>query len=630
MDNWTKLYCKEMNQNLELQLWDHAPSMLSVDLAKCKTVFENGWYCIDFNGKNQCTQDVDSIIVNVNGSQVGIVDFDKNSKDISGYVLFQKEDIKDTKKCSQPFLLQYDIIVLSFQVVYSDGTHKEWFTNFMLCVSKSKNDVENIKQMLESLRSFNDTQIADWIFSSVSKRTSVGLLEGAWQQYCYKSLSSYIQLLEKMVECYRANYSYFRSKGKHTLTKHSMLQPHQNIKSVSCDSFQWLMQNTNQFAEVSTLTGIKYQGKNYIPLKAKTQTSRKSWDIYENQVIVSFLNGILKNASQIYKEFDEDVLKEENILKKINGCIPSEYHTPILTIKSLQTSYNRIILDKLSGIIVMIHSLYTAYVALFNIQPSLLVTLPRKTKTFQEIKPYREVFSCILHWFNYGELSLEKERLVLQVKTLDKLFEYYCLIELLKLFAKQGYHKADVPHPAFNFAYTTTGELYENERDVANTYILCKGRNEITIYYQPVISATQFQNKLQLYRTTQPYNKGKPNYYTPDFVVKFTAPAGQEEYVILDSKFSTRDNIRNYYLREVMQKYSHEVSVAKTVDKLQMVWILQGRITSGDNLVWKFHNSLLANTFNPKPSFGIVSINTEKNFGQRFWDELKLNIPWIE
>lgn len=199
----------------------------------------------------------------------------------------------------------------------------------------------------------------------------------------------------------------------------------------------------------------------------------------------------------------------------------------------------------------------------------------------------------------------------------------------MKLFAERGYQKAAKDQPAYKFEYSVSDGFYQNERDVANTYLLCKDDIELTVYYQPVISATQFQNNMALYRTTKP-KVGHPDYYTPDFVLKFVAASGEEDYVILDSKFSSRSNIRKYHLPKVMNKYSHQVAVAKPQGVPQMVWILQGRVGSGENPIWKYHNSLLAMRYNPRPSFGVVSINTVNNISQRFWNELKVNIPWIK
>lgn len=113
---------------------------------------------------------------------------------------------------------------------------------------------------------------------------------------------------------------------------------------------------------------------------------------------------------------------------------------------------------------------------------------------------------------------------------------------------------------------------YQNEKDVANTYLLSNGEVTATLYYQPVISAVQFENDLTLFRTTKP-PAGNPDYYTPDFVLKFTSSEDDEEYAIFDAKFSSRANIKKHSLPEVIRKYSCEISAASRSSAPKMVWV---------------------------------------------------------
>ena len=416
--------------------------------------------------------------------------------------------------------------------------------------------------------------------------------------------------------------------GKHTIKRSDVVVTYENVKTISRNSFNWISQNTDQLAEVPYMSGIQHQGKNYLPYHIITDASQKSWDVYENRVIIAFLHTVLLNAKQIFAEFDRDILNEEHIISKIHGSFPKEYRAPIITIKSLQISFCRILLRKLSRSIDALQNIYKQYITLFDVPISSLTTFPRKTSTFCEIKPYAQVFEIIVHWFQYGEYSLEKERLILQVKTLDKLFEYYCLLRLLKLLADNGYQKADVEKPVIKHNYTSADSFYQNEKDVANTYILSNGGVTLTLYYQPVISAVSFENNLTLYRTTKPAHN-KPDYYTPDFVLKFSSSERNEEYVIFDAKFSSRSNIKKYSLPEVILKYSCEFGIAADNRTPKMVWILQGRVNSNENPIWRYHNSPLASVHQPITSYGIVSINTTIDLRQRLWNEIKSNISLL-
>ncbi len=596
----------------------------SVDFTECAVVFEDENYDIYFLCDKYNRLDVVSVDVCVNGELIGNIVFETDTDIVEGLTRY-----RDDIFAKQPFLLHYDLVIVSFILTFVDGSFKEYFTNFLLCVSKSKEDVINIQNILQDLIAFDGSQVGEWIFSDNKRGASNSLFEGKWNKRSYKSLSSYIQLLEQVIACYKNNYAYFRVKGKHTIKQSSVLVPYEKVKNISRGSFCWIMQNTDQLSEVLYTSGIRYRNKNYLPYQIKTDANKKSWNVYENRVIVAFLYHVLLNAKQIFSEFDNNVLNEERIISRIHGNFPKEYCAPIITVKSLQVAFCRILLEKLNNSISILQSLYKQYEALFDFKTSILDKFPRKTSTFCEIKPYAQVFEIIVRWFQYGEYSLEKERLILQVKTLDKLFEYYCLLQLLKLLADNGYQKDDVKEPVFKYLYTSADAYYHNEQDIANTYMLRNNHVSVTLYYQPVISSVRFENNLTLYRTTKP-PFGRSDYYTPDFVLKFSYSGRNEEYVIFDSKFSSRDNIKNHSLLEVIRKYSCEMCTTANGHPPKMVWIMQGRVKSSENAIWRYHNSPLAFKYQPTTSFGIVSVNTVVEIKKRLWTEIKNSISFLK
>lgn len=610
----------------KLDLHDCLPSTSDFDFANCKTVVEDGWYKINFCCDCCKAESLKAINVYLNGSKIGYVNFEIQKDSISGNVMFKESDNKKEVEGKQAFLLLYDLVVLSFEIVYADETTEKLFSDYLLCVSRDQNDADNINSMLKELNDFDNTQISEWLFSNTEKEKS-GLNEGQWSNCAYRSLSSYIQLLEEIVTCYRCNYAYFKTLGKHTIKKSSILLPHSSVKSVTISNFNWLMQNTSQLSQVPHSSGIQYRGKNYLPLKMKSDVSEKSYDVYENRIVVNFLYTVLTNANSIYKEFDRDIINEERILSKIQSNVPRDYVAPIITIKSLQISFSKTMLKQLQCAVETLQNIYKQYISLFDLPVLAIKSLPRKTKTFQEIKPYMQVFQSLVRWFRYGEFSLAKDRLLLQVKTLDKLFEYYCLYKLLIMLANQGYKKADKDSPIFKHKYESGDEYYHNERDVANTYILSKGdASEVTLYYQPVISEVCFENNISLYRTT--HSKDHP-YFSPDFVLKFNN-LSDELYVIFDSKFSSRRNIKKRYLPDIIAKYYRDVAVANPISIPKMVWALQGRVDANENKLYFHHKSVLAKQYAPATSFGIVPINTRIDMTLRLWNEIKKCIPWLQ
>ena len=174
-----------------------------------------------------------------------------------------------------------------------------------------------------------------------------------------------------------------------------------------------------------------------------------------------------------------------------------------------------------------------------------------------------------MSWFRYGDFSLEKDMLFLNVKTLDKIFEYYCLYRLLDMLVQNGFKPQD-RNASYSFEYVVDDRMVDNDPFVANTYHLVRGKQKVTVYYQPIISNYRFDNGLYAYRTTKitkrtALNNNEFNFYCPDFILKFnsgeTLP-GDDDYLIFDAKFSQGRNIIAHYIDNLIQKYGMETSIA--------------------------------------------------------------------
>lgn len=616
---------EKSNQLLELDLHNKLPEFLTSDLSKCTIVFENGKYDICLP-HSSLLNDVQSVNVYVNGKKIGEINVADKDIEKMAKIIYD-----DNILANQPFLLYYDLVILSFELISSSGEVEYYFSDYLLCISENEEDSKNIQYMLKELREFNDAQVGEWLFSDIKKDVAVGFLEGKWNKKSYRSLKSYIQLLIQIETCYKNNYLYFKTRGKHSIKRCSVLSSYKEVKEVTIENFNWLMKNADQLFEISNKSGIQYNGKNYMPYYINTMKNEKNWDIYENRILVSFLNTIIISAKRIYSELSKNVLDSEKIISNLHNIIPKGYHAPIITIKSLYIPFYKVSLENLLTCIQSLEKLYTLFLNLFNVQLISLVSLPRKTKIFQEISAYSQVFELIIKWFQYGEYSLDKDKLILQIKTLDKLFEYFCLIKILKLFVDKGFCELSKEHFIHSYEYLlANNDFYQNERDIANTYRLYKNGIFVTIYFQPVVSSIGFENNLRLYRTTCPYRGS--NYYTPDIVIKFNTQNDEnDEYVIFDAKFSSKNNIKDNYLPDVIRKYSCEIAVASKISAPKMVWILQGRIKKDEkDVLYDYHNSKLAKRNKPVTSYGILSINTFTDLNKSLWNELKKHITLLQ
>ena len=115
--------------------------MSSVDFSKCAAVFEDGNYGIHFMCDQHSHSDIESIEVCINGEKVGNIVLNNDMDIVEGDISY-----KNSILAEQPFLLHYDLVTLSFILTFTDGTSTEYFSDFLLCVSKNQEDTTNIKK----------------------------------------------------------------------------------------------------------------------------------------------------------------------------------------------------------------------------------------------------------------------------------------------------------------------------------------------------------------------------------------------------------------------------------------------------------------------------------------------------
>ena len=264
------LSCQSMKQKNEINLSNHLGDISSVDFAKCMTVYEDGSYDIYFLCDQYNKSDIKSVDVCVNGERVGSIVLNDDNNIVEGGTKYNNNFF-----AKQPFLLHYDIVILSFIIFFTNDESQEFFTDFLLCMSKQQEDTTNIQKMLQELIAFDDSQVNEWIFSNSKQGSSNSLYEGKWNKHAYRSLNSYIQLIEQVITCYKNNFAYFKMQGKHAIKQSEILAHYEKVKQISRDSFSWIMQNADQLANIPYTSGIQYNGKNYLPYCIRTDINKK-------------------------------------------------------------------------------------------------------------------------------------------------------------------------------------------------------------------------------------------------------------------------------------------------------------------------------------------------------------------
>lgn len=474
------------------------------------------------------------------------------------------------------FFMLYRFVEIKFRLVFTDNTRLDvYFSSYLYCNSTTQ-DNKNVQDIVEKLTSLKNSDILDMMFRNFAKSSQ--------EKVNSNDTKAFIQLLNNIVHCYKENLHYFQKLAKHSLIKGNTVTTINQVKSVRPKNIRWLFHNLNQLNQIpeSKDSFIQYEGNSYIPLHMQTTQNVKSYDIYENRVIVGFLHTVLLHSKKIVTEFklmmqaleeDNDSNDPKDPTKNLSSNVYTDTtneelildHETNLILNKIRFSQNQSEFRELQDLVKEISTLYTQYEKIFNLKNILIETIPRKVQAFHELKPYAHIFTEIIKWFRFGKFNLEKTRYELNVKTLDLLFEHYCVYALLSMLIENKFKPID--QPSYLFKYSTDDNSKTNQ--IANTYMLIRKHNKhkqlVTLYYQPHVFSKHFANNLLTFRTTQT-NKNQEDLWTPDFILKFTDYLDQpelttEEYVILDAKFANKDLILSKYIEPLILKYCNGINI---------------------------------------------------------------------
>ena len=536
-------------------------------------------------------------------------------------------DAEISLETSQPFLLQYGFV--QFRVtVEAHGSAVVLSSKY--CSAMNSTDSGNIRQMIQRISDIKDPVLN--LLRWPSRSPEEDFQQQAKNPEKYSMISGNISSGEsrssgsatrEIVALYSKYAGFFRARPEFTVQKRTVPAPYHRVKLLSRDSMMWSVRtgNMHRIPSPSQSGGIMINGSSYLPAETLTETTVKDYQIYENQVIIGFLDTVVRQLSE-----------EAWIRRK--GCHGDIDFTGFDILRMILYPENVPQQDSLP----QIQSIRRQYQQSLRIEerniPRLL-SPPVQTKRFQEIQPYHEIYQKIYEWFrkesswNLGAGAIFKGHLA------DKLYEYYCWQELLQLFSQKGYGKEKA-------SVRTNYSGNRPKPPFSNIVFLKNGQTHITLYYDPWIpickNDAQPQHGISLVRTDLSSLLKNSRGYSPDFLIKVEKDR-RVCYAVLDAKFRDMKHLFAAgkpadapicAMEEALQKYYIKLSDRERLDRpIKMVWLLQGRSDSeGTNsqVIEKGdREATLAyypESFFKNLSWGAISLNSQNSseWAQHFWN----------
>lgn len=585
-----------------------------IELSTNNAVTENAYYFLTvyfpeeycFNEIELSINDSDPFSSTIENAQTE----DINNKSYLRYPIIRSNTPK------QIFLLIYGFVRIEITACTDQRKHS-FTTKDIPCLTKAQKQTYSIEKMIEALLDDSENSVTNWMFiKSDDEDLPYSILNGGYRKQTQKSLSSVIQLVENIIRVYDQHFPYFNSHGYCKIKRISQKMPPRNIRKVGRKELLWISKNMDTLFEIPNKSSIDYGGHYYIPKEIESERKIKSFDNYENRIILGFLDEVILKIRYINSKLNESSKKTTQLKEQLSPLEHDDYSLPSLIL--IRQCFNRELAftKKLNDLIIKLKKIKSRYIsALPGVKKGFPKTVKR-TKVFQEVISYSDLFNVILKWLSFGDFTQTRENLLLHTFKLDKLHEYYSLYRILDWLSNRGFSAdEEILNPIKNATYTEKSKYYKNDERIATIYSLSRNLTKICLYYQPVIYGDEREeNGITLHRLSPANPKSNrlfDSFWHPDFLISVCNGDDNKKWYIFDAKFSHPDKLWEGYPKEgrfveSLIKYKTHIAGRSVNDKVESVWLLAGRADS-DYIRYIEDSSWAKNNFKGARS-GIVSL----------------------
>ena len=255
----------------------------------------------------------------------------------------------------------------------------------------------------------------------------------------------------------------------------------------------WLMENPNEMF-ISEYGDIPYLGLQYdIDFISQSITSI-DFDTYENRLIISCLYSIQSSIDELIIDLSDDNFPHQSVSK---------------------------ILDDTNSLISSINSQ-------LNLLPPFRTRPEFSNKYFDDVR-YARLFELITKWFSLNDLTYGTESKS-PILSITDIFEHYCFIKIIESLEINGFN---------------VDSILLKDLDTAGTVTLRREDETVSIYYEPIVSVTEF-SPLKCSK--------KVTHFHPDIVIIYENNTSIKCGVI-DPKFAIENLVRKELAPHIFYKY---------------------------------------------------------------------------
>lgn len=331
-------------------------------------------------------------------------------------------------------------------------------------------------------------------------------------------------------------------------------------------------------------SGFCIEGRYVVPDLHGIALQAKSTDVYENQVILAFLDAVCADMTTMQQELSCALNNLPVHVEAREGCISSSAFMRGAIRQAMGNIQSD--LESLHAKFAQIREMYRKAIPA---RAPRLMAMPQATPAFRSLPAYRQIYETIAQWFDIKQAGVYDMRFVQIYMQVTTLYEVYVLTKLERFLEDQGYELLS----AIRHVYELESESRYENTPVNNIFTFGKEDIQITLFYQPVLydGLHQVHNPVGLYRNTSlslPKTWGdtaRGRYYTPDYVLKIEKKGHTgAQYILADAKYANYKNVRDHKVLPLVYKYLFSLTPQNLGDEISGLYIFQGKGASSANL----------------------------------------------
>ncbi len=523
---------------------------------------------VRYSIKLDSDQDIKKVDVYVNGENV-------SSTYYEGIIQILDEDKK--------FLFEDSLgmIQISLAVLYLNNVQEWYYSEYASVLVKSDNKGKAIKPILKYIYENQDEYL---------RQEAISTQSGIHDNNRYEDFHSQIIMLEEIVNIYESSYGFFMANCRNKLERVEILDRVDKLQEISSKTIQYIA-NHPEYLQ-NSVSGIKYGSRYFLPTKTMMMQKRFTNDIYENRVVMSFLEHIHDYIRVLMAKIQSylQMIPFEN--ESEDGYIVSTYIL-YLNANEVLKGY----CDKLEFLENHFETLIYSYKQILNVGRVPMIKRPDATAIFMNLPQYKKIYLCILKWLDKTGYDLTNEQVLLSFVDAPAIYESYTLIKLVNFVKEMGFRLVE----SKKVVYPKSAKWKYKNRSFNNTYIFEDNESRFTLYYEPIIYNKDMYsiNQLALYRNNSvslskdSEEERNGHYYVPDYVLKYEKN-NYERYLICDAKFSPKNTVRYTKIPELAFKYLTSISTTKVDARIAGLCVFYG-INDSNDIMESFFDRKLEN-----------------------------------